>query len=223
MSDATKSGDAPAKVRAPRKAKGTAEKVAAPKLPLTLPKPTTSNGSANATLSGTVEKKFSRIVLRNKAGADIVVIHSTKEGEKALNPGAATVNYIYALVDSVLAGQGAGPDGSAMYAADNWTRLSSTTVSTLRRTPWFANPQGERERKVISELLRSSITKRCSRLSWCGRASRRLGLLSPISALRKTNLRSLRCGCERRCPHHQAHDKEGSPAYLRASQGTGWL
>jgi hypothetical protein len=120
MSDATKSGDAPAKVRAPRKAKGTAEKVAAPKLPLTLPKPTTSNGSANATLSGTVEKKFSRIVLRNKAGADIVVIHSTKEGEKALNPGAATVNYIYALVDSVLAGQGAGPDGSAMYAADNW-------------------------------------------------------------------------------------------------------
>lgn len=108
-------GAKPKAKRAPR-----AAKPAPMQVPLTLPKPTTSNGSANATLIGTVEKKFSRIVLRDKAGKDIVVVHSTKPDEKAKNPGSATVWFIYALIDAVLAGQGAGPDGSAIYAAEQW-------------------------------------------------------------------------------------------------------
>lgn len=122
MTESTESGTAPAKVRKPRQPR---EKkvVAAPRAPLALPKPTTSNGSANATLQGTVEKKFSRIVLRNKTGADIAVIHSTKEGDKELSPGSATILFVYTLIDAVLAGQGSGPDGSAMYVQDNWQKF----------------------------------------------------------------------------------------------------
>lgn len=141
MTDEIKSTSAPVKpadkrVSAPKKVQE------AVRVPLALPKPTTSNGTANATLNNTVEKKFSRIVLRNKQGADIVIIHSTKPDEKAKNPGAATVAYIYTLIDAVLAGQGAGPDGSAMYAADNWQKFCQYWGEHVKQHSLVCEPAG---------------------------------------------------------------------------------
>jgi len=122
MTDEIKNASAPAKVRKVRSAKPA--KVETPRLPLVLAKPTTSNGAANATLMGTVEKKFARIAIQDgKSGADIVIIHSTHEADKSLSPGSATILFVYTLIDAVLAGQGAGPDGSAMYASENWDKF----------------------------------------------------------------------------------------------------
>lgn len=141
MAEGTESGNAPAKVRKPRSVVAN-KKPSAPTTPLALAKPTTSNGSANATLQGTVEKKFSKISLVDKAGKPIAIIHSTNPADKALSPGLSTILFMYALIDATLAGQGAGPDGSAMYVVDNWQKFQAHWGAHVSTHKLICEPAG---------------------------------------------------------------------------------
>lgn len=90
---------------------------------LTLPPPTGLDGGNNApNLVAAVEKRYAEVSLIQRTGNKVVkavVVH----GEKAAVLG-ATKTFLYALVDSVLSGAGDGPDGSALYVATHYKKVS---------------------------------------------------------------------------------------------------
>jgi hypothetical protein len=79
-------------------------------------RPFNANGSVNNTLVQTVQSKFDRISLLNPSNGSVVaILHTTDKDESTKNIGSHALGYVYALIDAALAGQGAGPDGSALF------------------------------------------------------------------------------------------------------------
>ncbi len=105
------------RVRKPRQSKPKADAA------LILRFPTTAAGVKNTTLFSTVTKKFVRIAILDQTGKSVKAVVKPGPGDKVAPLGSATINFIYALVDSVLAGQGSGPDGSALFVNDNATKV----------------------------------------------------------------------------------------------------
>ncbi len=89
-------------------------------VPLILPKPYQANGGVDNTLGQTVEKKYARIELLEPTEDKLkALVHNVEDATKNTPLGASTVNFVYTLINSVFAGQGAGPDGSACWATEN--------------------------------------------------------------------------------------------------------
>jgi hypothetical protein len=93
---------------------------------LVLPAPTLLDGARDNTLSTSVDKKFKSIYVIEPNGKKVKLIVKPDVGakEKAHAMPQALKNAVYAILSSVLAGQGQGPDGSTQWVVENWPRVN---------------------------------------------------------------------------------------------------